>query len=89
MRAVVAEIETRRVFRNGGVHREAVESRNASETFVPTVMLGFVDGKLHQAWVGVLGTVEWRMVDAVDPGKKVRVPAVVGAVSIEEEGDAA
>lgn len=84
----MAEIETRRVFRNGGVHREAVEPRNASETFVPTVMLGFVDGKLHQAWVGVLGTVEWRRVDTVDPGKAVRAQAVVGAVSMDEEDDA-
>lgn len=59
------------------------------ETFVPTVQLGFIERSgrqiLHQAWVGTLGTVEWRKVAMVDKGSKPGLPCTVGAVDMEAE----
>ena len=54
------------------------------ERFVPTVMYGFANGRLlQQAWIGTLGTIEWRDITtaATGPG------CVVGFVDMEQEGD--
>jgi len=55
-----------------------------SEIFAPTVMYGFANGRLlQQAWVGTLGTIEWRDITtpATGPG------CVVGVVDMEQEDD--
>lgn len=59
------------------------------ETFVPTVMLGFRDGKLHQAWIGTLGSIEWRLVGPVSKQTKVPPQCVVGHVDMEREDEPA
>jgi hypothetical protein len=54
-----------------------------AEKFVPTVMYGFANGTvLQQAWVGTLGTIEWRDIPRPAPGK---TECVVGHIEMEDE----
>ena len=54
-----------------------------SETFVPTVMYGFANGRLlQQAWVGTLGTIEWRVID-----RPAKPECTVGHIDMEQEDE--
>ncbi len=55
---------------------------NTSEKFVPTVMYGFHGGIVQQAWVGTLGTIEWRDIPRSAPGK---TECVVGHIEMEDD----
>ena len=53
-----------------------------TEKFVPTVLHGFVGARLQQAWVGTLGTIEWRMVE-----QPKRPECTVGHIDMEAEDE--
>ena len=61
------------------------------EEFYPTVAFGFSGSKgqekLHQMWIGTMGTIDWRPVPIVELGKgnAPRKNAIAGYVPEEDE----
>lgn len=56
-----------------------------ADYFAPTVILGFIDGKLHQQFIDARGKTEWRLVPEIV--REDRPAAVAGWVAEEDEGD--
>jgi len=52
--------------------------RSNIEDFHPTVMFGFIDGKLHQLWVNPLGLSEYRPVPVVEMKASGKPACVAG-----------
>lgn len=61
------------------------------EVFYPTVAFGFSgpkgQEKLHQMWIGTLGTIEWRPVPLLQLAKGNKRPAAIAGVVEQEDED--
>ena len=69
-------------------HFMGYEVDHEDEVFYATVAFGFSHDRLHQMWLGTMGTVDWRPVPMIELGKQPPKPAAIaGWVSEDDEGE--